>query len=140
MKSPQEQKKILDDENTLPFNYQSYANRQFFSRNIMSYQEGENQLPEEPEQKEPQAKAEINEAELRKEFEKNCECKRLWLLQELTQSGKYLDISAKKLDDLDALTVCSTNLHHRWHCTSMIIKMQILNCFTWEQTILQIED
>lgn len=30
-------------------------------------------------------------------------------MEELKSGGKYLDVSAKKLDDLDALTVSETN-------------------------------
>ncbi|KAM3131593.1 hypothetical protein pb186bvf_016257 [Paramecium bursaria] len=47
----------------------------------------------------------INEEEFRREFENRVEQRKQWLLSELKQSGKFLDISAKKLDDLDALTV-----------------------------------
>jgi hypothetical protein len=36
------------------------------------------------------------------------EKRKQWLLEELKNCGKFLDVSAKKLDDLDALTVLAS--------------------------------
>ncbi|CAD8176657.1 unnamed protein product [Paramecium octaurelia] len=59
---------------------------------------------------------EIDEEQFKKEFEEKVEKRKQWLLEELKSCGKFLDVSAKKLDDLDALTIalflheCQTEL------------------------------
>ncbi|CAD8164581.1 unnamed protein product [Paramecium pentaurelia] len=47
----------------------------------------------------------IDEEQFKKEFEERVEKRKQWLLEELKSCGKFLDVSAKKLDDLDALTI-----------------------------------
>ncbi|CAD8160945.1 unnamed protein product [Paramecium octaurelia] len=59
---------------------------------------------------------EIDEEQFKKEFEERVDKRKQWLLEELKSCGKFLDVSAKKLDDLDALTIalylheCQTEL------------------------------
>ncbi|CAD8074695.1 unnamed protein product [Paramecium primaurelia] len=63
-----------------------------------------------------QKEKEIDEEQFKKEFEEKVEKRKQWLLEELKSCGKFLDVSAKKLDDLDALTIalylheCQTEL------------------------------
>ncbi|CAD8174139.1 unnamed protein product [Paramecium octaurelia] len=52
-----------------------------------------------------QNEKEIDEEQFKKEFEEKVEKRKMWLLEELKNCGKFLDVSAKKLDDLDALTI-----------------------------------
>lgn len=55
-------------------------------------------------------------------FEKLCEEKKQILIFELKQSGRYIDVAAKKLDDLDALTVRALIKYcFRLHSTFMIV-------------------
>lgn len=51
----------------------------------------------------------MDDDQFKKEFEQKVEARKQWLMEELKSGGKYLDVSAKKLDDLDALTVSETN-------------------------------
>ncbi|CAD8072947.1 unnamed protein product [Paramecium primaurelia] len=63
-----------------------------------------------------QNEKEIDEEQFKKEFEEKVEKRKIWLMEELKSCGKFLDVSAKKLDDLDALTIalylheCQTEL------------------------------